>query len=562
MIASGAITNRLIDLGMYWILSVYRGPVEKAFADPAKVQEKLLLKIVAANAETDFGRRHNFAAIHDMKSFRENVPVQTFDTLQPYIERQISGESALTIEPTVYCAKTSGTTGRSKFIPVTQNGLRQMRLTQRLLSLSTWQSTGFFSGAILGMASPPIEGRLENGVAYGSSSGSAYKSLPRLLAAKFAIPAQTFEISDVAAKYQVYALAALSRSDISGIGTANPSSILKVCEIIEADQELLLDALETRSAKNLHPSVVSVVGEIFQKIEPGRLLSLRQALETDSRLSPEIVWPRLAAIATWTGGSCGVALSKLRHNLPASVKVVEYGYAASEFMGTFNFDALSNICMPLITEHVYEFVLREDWDENRQHFMGIHELVHGKEYYVFVTTQSGLYRYNINDLLRAKTGIGACPSLSFLQKGRGVTNITGEKLSEHQVITAASTLISSLGLSVSGYMFLADETAARYEFLIETNGGADPYAFAAFVDQQLQVVNSEYADKRASDRIYPLIGRRLKPGTMSALRDQSVAAGVREAQYKPVILGYQRDWSAKLAPWVVLEDATSLDGSR
>jgi hypothetical protein len=75
-------------------------------------------------------------------------------------------------------------------------------------------------------------------------------------------------------------------------------------------------------------------------------------------------------------------------------------------------------------------------------------------------------------------------------------------------------------------------------------------------------VNSEYADKRASDRIYPLIGRRLKPGTMSALRDQSVAAGVREAQYKPVILGYQRDWSAKLAPWVVLEDATSPDGSR
>lgn len=554
--------NRLIDVGMYWISFVHRRKLEKAFVDPANVQERLLLKIIADNAKTEFGIRHGFADIHDMKSFRANVPVQTFDTLAPYIEQQIAGKSALTIDPTIFCAKTSGTTGRSKFIPVTENGLRQMRLSQRLLSFSTWRSTGFFSGAILGMASPAIEGRLENGVAYGSSSGSAYKSLPRLLAAKFAILAETFELIDVAAKYQIYALAALSRADISGIAAANPSSILKVCEIIEADQELLLDALETRSAEHLHPAVLEVIEEIFQKISTERLLALRTALQNDGRLSPEVVWPKLAAIATWTGGSCGVALSKLRSKLPASVIVVEYGYAASEFMGTFNFDANSNICMPFITEHVYEFVLRKDWDEKLHQFKGVHDLVPGEEYYVFVTTQSGLYRYDINDLLRANLGVGICPGLSFLQKGRGVTNITGEKLSEHQVIAAASKVIADCGLPTSGYMFLADEKAARYEFMIECDGEADPIALAEATDQQLQLVNSEYADKRASNRIYPPIVRRLKPGTMNALRDESVARGAREAQYKPVILDYQRDWSAKLAPWVALDDATIIDDPR
>ncbi len=554
--------NRLIDVGMYWISFVHRRKLEKAFDDPANVQEKLLLKIIAANAKTVFGIRHCFADIHDMKSFRANVPVQTFDTLAPYIEQQIAGKSALTIDPTIFCAKTSGTTGRSKFIPVTKNGLRLMRLSQRLLSFSTWRSTGFFSGAILGMASPAIEGRLENGVAYGSSSGSAYKSLPRLLAAKFAIPAETFELIDVAAKYQIYALAALSRADISGIAAANPSSILKVCEIIEADQELLLNALETRSTEHLHPAVLDVVEKVFKKINTERLLNLRAALQNDGRLSPEVVWPELAAIATWTGGSCGVALSKLRSKLPVSVNVVEYGYAASEFMGTFNFDASSNICMPFITEHVYEFVLRKDWDEKLHRFKCVHDLVPGEEYYVFVTTQSGLYRYDMNDLLRANLGVGACPSLSFLQKGRGITNITGEKLSEHQVITAASKVIADCGLATSGYMFLADEKAARYEFMIECDGEADPIALAEATDQQLQLVNSEYADKRASNRIYPPIVRQLKPGTMNALRDESVARGAREAQYKPVILDYQRDWSAKLAPWVALDDATIIDDPR
>lgn len=562
MIVPSMLINHLIDVGMYWISFVHRRQLEKAFDDPAKVQERLLSKIIAANAKTDFGKQHGFADIHDMKSFRANVPVQTFDTLHPYIEQQIAGKTALTIDPTVYCAKTSGTTGRSKFIPVTKNGLRQMRLSQRLLSFSAWRSTGFFSGAILGMVSPTIEGRHENGVAFGSSSGSAYKSLPRLLAIKFAVPADTFELPDVAAKYQIYALAVLSCADISGIAAANPSSILKVCEIIETDHELLLNALETRSAKHLHPAVVDVVEAVFQKVDAERLQNLRVALQNDGRLSPEVVWPKLAAIVTWTGGSCGVALSKLRHNLPASINVVEYGYAASEFMGTFNFDARSNICMPFITEHVYEFVSREDWDHNRHHFKGVQDLIPGEDYYVFITTQSGLYRYDINDLLRANLGVGTCPSLSFLQKGRGVTNITGEKLSEHQVITAASKVIAASGLPTSGYMFLADENAARYEFMIECDGEADPIALAEATDQQLQLVNSEYADKRASNRIYPPIVRRLKPGTMNALRDQSVASGVRETQYKPVVLDYKREWSAKFAAWLALDDATISDEPR
>jgi len=560
MIVPHMLINRLIDAGMYWQLFTHRRPIEKAFRDPAKAQEKLLANIVAANSETEFGRAHDFSNIQDMASYRAKVPVQTFDMLHPYIERQMAGDPALTIQPPVYYAKTSGTTGKSKFLPVTANGLRQMRLSQRLLSLSAWKDTGFFSGAILGMASPTTEGRLENGVAYGSSSGSAYKSLSPLLTGKFVAPAQTFDISDVAAKYQVYALAALSRADISGIAAANPSSILKVCEIIEADQELLLDALETRSAGNLHQYGAPVIEEVFQKTDTERLRKLRLALQSEGRLTPEIVWPNLSAISTWTGGSCGVALAKLRHKLPASVEVVEYGYAASEFMGTFNFDAISNICMPLITEHVYEFVLREDWDENRPDFVGIHDLVPGKEYYVFVTTQSGLYRYDINDLLLASPGVGNCPSLSFLQKGRGVTNITGEKLSEHQVITAGSRAIADAGLTSSGYMFLADEDAARYEILVECDGEVYLGDLAEAADQHLQAVNSEYADKRASNRIYSPIARRLKAGTMNALRDESVAKGVREAQYKPVVLDYKRDWSAILTPWVAEDDATILNG--
>ncbi len=550
------VVNILIDVAMLWFSVKYRRILKTAFIDPATVQKNVLAKILATNSETSFGKKHGFASIKNMIDYRNKVPVQSFDTLSPFIERQMSGETALTHHPPVYYAKTSGTTGSSKFIPVTRTGLRQMQMSQRLLSISLWKSTTFFSGSILGMASPMMEGRLLNGVAYGASSGSAYRSLSKLLTGKFAAPAQTFEITDVAAKYQVYAMAVLASPDISGIVTANPSSILKVCEIIEADQELLLDALKRRTVDQLLPAAAPAVTEIFKKIDPEHVQNLLMARQSQEQLNPNDVWPKLAAVACWSGGSCGIALGKLRRKLPDKVKIVEYGYAASEFMGTFNFDARTNVCMPLITEHFYEFVRRADWDEDRPKFLSIQDLIAGREYYIFVTTQSGLYRYDINDLLLAKPGVSNCLGLSFLQKGRGVTNITGEKLSEHQVIAAASKSIETLGLTTSGYIFLANENSARYDFFIETEGNLDLDALAEITENSLIVANSEYADKRASGRLHPLVARRLKPGAIGAFRDESVEQGVREAQYKPVALDYLKNWSDKIAPWIIQDDGS------
>ena len=72
-----------------------------------------------------------------------------------------------------------------------------------------------------------------------------------------------------------------------------------------------------------------------------------------------MLWPRLSTRVTWTGGSCGIALNKLKKYLPSTVKIVEMGYVSSEFSGTANIDTKRNICMPLVTDHFYEFVEKD-----------------------------------------------------------------------------------------------------------------------------------------------------------------------------------------------------------
>ena len=547
------IANGAIAIHMIWSRLFLRRPLLKAARDAQATQRDLLANILRENADTEFGLEHDFASVSGIGDYRKKVPVQSYGMLEPYVLRQQDGVRALTAAPPAYYARTSGTTGRSKDIPLTRDGLRQVKIAQRQLAFTLWSGTDFFKGSILGFASPVEEGRLGNGRAYGSASGSSYRSLSPLLERKFLLPHGAFSVPDVEAKYQIYALATLAADDVTGIAAANPSSILKLSSIIRQEAPLLIEALSTGSSAGLRPETTSFLAELGHRAKPNRLRSLKKAIDVSGALAPEDIWPRLSAIATWTGGSCGVALGKLAFRLPRAVKIVEYGYGSSEFMGAVNIDADSNICLPLLDQHYYEFSPRAEWEAGNARFLGLHELQAGEDYYIFVTTQSGLYRYNINDIIRAVPRNDGCCGISFVQKGRGVTNITGEKLSEDQLLASVTQALADNGLIADSFICLADEETSRYLLYLECPDAADKLAVAASVDQALRARNSEYDDKRASNRLKSLKLVPLARGAGETVKAWRVTQGVREAQYKPTLLDYARNWSDKLAPLVAGE---------
>src|SRR5262245_56978919 len=92
---------------------------------PQEVHEDLLRRILAAQKDTDFGRRHHFADIRRVADFRRQLPVATYEYFEPYIQRVARGESqALLSDPHVRMfAMTSGTTAVRKLIPVTRQYL-------------------------------------------------------------------------------------------------------------------------------------------------------------------------------------------------------------------------------------------------------------------------------------------------------------------------------------------------------------------------------------------------------------------------------------------------------
>lgn len=544
-----ALINIVVGIYMLWIRITLRTSLLKASLTVEKTQEHLLLKILRENSQTEFGKEHNFERISSVEEFRERVPINDYNKLEPYITRQQEGNLELTVAEPVFYTRTSGTTGRHKYIPLTRSGVNQIKHFQKQLAYSLWRKTDFFKGTVLGFFSPGIEGRLANGIPFGSTSGATYESLSSIFEKKFEIPKEAFNLDNVEAKYEVYALSALVHGSTTGISSVNPSSLLKVCMLIEQRAEELLDALVDGKDTNLLKGTASILPSLRSQLLPYRKASLSQVLDKDGTIPPDILWPKLSALVTWTGGSCGIALEKLKSYLPLNVNIVEMGYSCSEFNGTVNIDIKRNTCLPLLTDNFYEFVAKEDWESNSPKFLLLNEIDADKDYYIFVTTASGLYRYDINDVVRATDGVGNCPGLRFVRKGKGMTNITGEKISEDQAIAAVSYGLKSAGCITETFLVLAEEDASTYRIFVESSQNISVDLLSEKIEGELRKRNAEYDDKRASGRLNPVEVERLFEGAGEAIKTKFLQQGVRETQYKPPVLAYWNEWEEWIGDW-------------
>jgi hypothetical protein len=144
--------------------------------------------------------------------------------------------------------------------------------------------------------------------------------------------------------------------------------------------------------------------------------------------------------------------------------------------------------------------------------------------------------------------------LKFVQKGRGVTNITGEKLYESHVLAAAGGAMEQLGIHARFLMMLADEEARRYTLYVEADAKPDASAarLASEVDMRLRDVNVEYDSKRESDRLGAATVVWLRAETGEAYKRHCVAqGGQREGQFKCPALVYRRSFAFDIDTYAV-----------
>jgi sterol desaturase/sphingolipid hydroxylase (fatty acid hydroxylase superfamily) len=542
--ARALVGHVLVALHLRYVRLLAGVQIARMSRDPMRAQRRLLASIIAENSQSDFGRTHRFAQLGSYEEFARVVPVSDYEALRPYVDSQIAGSAALTREIPGQYVRTSGTTGLPKDIPLTRRHLRALRrINQHALAFQHSRSPDAFSGAILAFTSPAREGELLNGKPFGAASGIVAGNAPAAVRGKFVAPGEVMTVAEARVKYLLILRLALARRDITYIGCANATTLLTFMKLCRENYPQLLQDLRQGTfflADCLEEEVLDAVADRLAS-DPDRADELARLHANHSEIRIADIWPRVRLVSTWTCGSAKLAVGALRRELAPVTNIAELGYISSEFRGTVTLGRFAGMGFPTVDSHFFEFVERDAWDRGEPEFLTLDRIRKGCDYYVFVTTPSGLYRYFINDLVRVRGRLHRTPLLQFVQKGKGVTNITGEKLYESQVLTAVQAVTAKFECTTRFFMMIADEEARRYRLYVEPDSAAAPPVpgFAEAIDGKLRELNVEYAAKRESDRLESPCVAWLKRGTGDIYKQFAVQRGQREGQFKLVAIAYR-----------------------
>jgi hypothetical protein len=137
-----------------------------------------------------------------------------------------------------------------------------------------------------------------------------------------------------------------------------------------------------------------------------------------------------------------------------------------------------------------------------------HELEKGAHYFILLTNHTGLCRYHVGDVVRVTDFVGSTPVIEFLSRGSHTSSITGEKLTEHQVVMAVGDVMSQVGGDVTTFTMAPVWADPPYYLLCiedrKTRGSDAMADLADRIDRTLGQMNQEYASKRQSRRLGPL----------------------------------------------------------
>jgi hypothetical protein len=433
------------------------------------------------------GRKHRYGKLRTIEPFQESVPIVSYDSLEPWIERIRHGEQGvLTAEPVVALEKTSGSSAAAKYVPYTRSLLREFGQAIGAWMFDLFRHEPLLLGGRHYWAISPLARRKEvapGGLPVGLGDDTEYLGwLGRWVTrGAMAVPGDVARAADMEACRRATLDHLLRCRDLRLISVWNPSFLT-----------LLLD-----------------------RLPPGA--------------RPAELWPKLRLISCWTSAGAARFVGELKQRFPG-VAIQGKGLLATE--GVVSIPLVGRPApLPAITSHFLEFV----GDNGRVRLAD--ELEVGRRYRVLITTGGGLARYSLGDLVE----VVAPRAIEFVGKADNVSDLCGEKLSETFVGRVLTDVASRRGLP--GFLMLAPEWSRppRYVLFAET---AEAAAIADEVEAALrESVHYDYC--RRLEQLGPLQGVPVRHAAERYLSG-CYALGQRPGVAKPAFLRRELGWRQRL----------------
>ena len=332
---------------------------------------------------------------------------------------------------------------------------------------------------------------------------------------------------------------ALQRKDVTFLGSMVVTLLTTMFDYFEHNWELVCNDIEkgTIDPSIKCPPELRAKWEKKFKPMPKRAAEIRKECEKgfDDPIAKRI-WPDFVWSYGMVGSTLAFYVEKLRRYI-GDAPIHNMGYAAAEGYMAMPVELDVNDYVLLPRSIFFEFIPVDDPECERP--LTMQEIEVGKEYELVVTNFSGLYRYQIEDVVRVTGFYNKTPKVEFLYRNNLAMNIANEKTTTQMVDWAAVETQKKAGVSFKGYSFYADKSVdpVRYMLLAEPEEDISDEKIAeieAILDEMLSESNEKYFKYRRWGMLAPAKVNLLKKDTYADYREYLKKQGKILNQVKPV----------------------------
>ena len=440
-----------------WVAGFRYRQIQQQAKHAVSIQNQLLQKLIISATNTQFGKEHHFRQLHSVADFQKAVPVRSYESFLPFLKPAIEGEANQTwTGKPLYFAKTSGTTAGSKFIPITKDSIHYQITGARdslLCYLHLNPKANFLQGKLMFLSgSPQLD--THAGIPVGRLSGIVNHFVPSYLRTQQVPSYQTNCIEEWEAKIDAI-----------------------VEETIHQDLRLI-------------SGIPPWVQMFFERVK-----------EKTGKL-PSENWKNLNLFVHG-----GVDFSPYRefmmHSLGKHTDLVEV-FPASEGFFAFQ-DDYQNEGLLLMPDYgiFYEFIPMDSYFSDSPKRVTLAEVELNKQYAMIISTNAGLWAYDIGDTVRF---VSLNPyKIKVSGRVKHFISAFGEHVIEEEVNFAINYACEQTNTVVREYTVApyVQGVESRHQWLIEFESCSDFETFSAIVDQTLQKKNSYYHDLRKGGILLP-----------------------------------------------------------
>lgn len=327
---------------------------QKWAQNPVETQQKVFRELIEKAANTDFGKEHAFAGIKTYEDFAKQVPIRDYEQLKSYVDEVVKGrENVLWPGKPLYFAKTSGTTSGAKYIPLTKESMPYHIEAARdaiLHYIHETKNADFVDGKMIFLqGSPELDEK--NGVKLGRLSGIVAHYVPKYLQRNRMPSWETNTIDDWETKVDEIVEETINEdmSVISGI----PSWV-----------QMYFEKLRSKAGKP--------VGEIFKNFN----------------------------LFIYGGVNYEPYRAKFENLIGRKVDSVELFPASEGFFAYQDSQKQKGMLLLLNSGIFYEFVKADEFFNENPRRYTIGEVETGVNYALILSTNAGLWAYNIGDTIQ------------------------------------------------------------------------------------------------------------------------------------------------------------------